>query len=91
MHQSQFSPYRFLQPTPKDRRYQRSLIVKSELGIRSYSELVAYVFRNNGYSSLSEGRFLSFLVVNGLAYKMIPKEIGNSDFFKVEKEFYILK
>ena len=82
---------KIVSPDYKDRRYQRSLIVKSELGIRSYSELVAYVFRNNGYSSLSEGRFLSFLVVNGLAYKMIPKEIGNSDFFKVEKEFYVLK
>jgi hypothetical protein len=78
-------------PDYKDRRYQRSLIVKSELGIQSYSELVAYVFKRNGYTSLSEGKFLSFLVVNGLAYKIIPKEIQNSNYFKLEKEYYVLK
>ncbi|MDO4189683.1 MAG: hypothetical protein Q4E51_10115 [Lachnospiraceae bacterium] len=84
------SELKIISPDYKDRRYQRSFIVMCDLGIESYSELVAYVFKNNGYISLSEGRFLSFLVVNGLAYKMIPKEIGNSEYFKVEKEYYVL-
>ncbi len=79
-----------INPVNKDRRFQRAIIIKRELGINSYSELVAYIFKNKNYTSLSEGKFLSFLVVNGLAYKIIPKEIGNSDYFKIEKDYYIL-
>ena len=44
----------------------------------------------NGYTTLSAGKLLSFLVVNGLAYARIPKELETSGFFKVENEIYSL-
>lgn len=74
----------------KDKRYHRAFIVKDESNIKSYSELVALEFKKNGYQSLSTGKFLSFLVVNGLANATIPKEIETSGYFKIQKEYYIL-
>lgn len=74
----------------KDKRYHKSYIVKKEEKISSYAELVARVFKKNGYTTLSAGKLLSFLVVNGLAYANIPKELETSGFFKKEKEFYSL-
>ncbi|MDO4467775.1 MAG: hypothetical protein Q4C49_12360 [Bacillota bacterium] len=82
--------FKIISQENRDKRYHRSFIVKADSNISSYSDLVARVFKRNGYTSLSEGKFLSFLVVNGLANVVIPKEILTSGYFKFEKEFYIL-
>lgn len=74
----------------KDKRFHRSFIVKKASQIGSYAELVAREFKKNGYTTLSAGKLLSFLVVNGLAYARIPKELETSGFFKVENEIYSL-
>lgn len=74
----------------KDKRYHRSFIVKTATQINSYAELVARLLKKNGYTILSEGKLLSFLVVNDLTYAKIPKELKTSGLFKVEKEYFSL-
>ncbi len=85
-----FSDIKLIVPEYKDRRYQKTIIVSGEIDINSYPELVAYAVKKSGYKSMSEGTMLSFMIINGLTYKVIPKEIGNSKYFTVEKETYIL-
>ena len=77
-------------PENRDRRFSKVFFVRKESGIRSYPELVAYVFKRNDYTSLTESKFMSFLIINGLAIKMIPKEIINSNYFRIEKDCYTL-
>lgn len=85
-----FKDIKLIIPEYKDRRYQKTIILSDKIDVNSYPELVAYVVKKAGYKSMNEGAFLSLLVINGLAYKVIPKEIGNSKYFTVEKEIYIL-
>ena len=73
----------------KNRRYQRGIIVKKELGLYSYPEIVAYKMKLTGSEMMTESQFLSFLVVHNLARKVIPNELTNSDYVKKEGEYYI--
>lgn len=76
-------------PSMKNRRYQRGIIVKKELGLYSYPEIVAYKMKLTGSEMMTESQFLSFLVVHNLARKVIPNELTNSDYVKKEGEYYI--
>ncbi|MCR5206771.1 MAG: hypothetical protein K6E47_17210 [Lachnospiraceae bacterium] len=84
------SEYKFVSPDYRDRRYQRSIIVRKEERSASYAELVAKVFKEAGYSEMNESQFSSFLIVRGLAKQVVPQEIKSSGWFVYEKEKYIL-
>jgi len=58
--------------------------------LKSYPEIVAYAMISNDIQSMSESQFLSFLVIHGLARKVIPQELMNSDYAKFENERYIV-
>lgn len=77
-------------PLIKDRRYQKGIAVTTKSTLKSYSEIVAYVMISNDIQSMSESQFLSFLVIHGLARKVIPQELMNSDYVKYENERYVV-
>lgn len=78
-----------VQPSIKDRRYQRGIVVNKELGLNSYTEIVAYKMKSTGNEKMTESQFLSFLVVHNLARKVIPNELSNSDHVKKDGEYYV--
>ncbi len=82
--------YKLIAPDYKDRRYQKSVVVRKEEKSATYSELVAKIFKNAGYYEMNEGQFASFLIVHGLARQSIPQEIKSSGFFIYENEKYVL-
>ena len=74
-----------------DRRHVRGIIVYRKHGFREYSEVVAYFLKEKNITTISENSMLSFLIINGLTYKIIPKELFNSDKIKyVDGKFNIL-
>lgn len=77
-----------IQPAIKDRRFQKGIIVKKELKITSYSQVVARKMIATQNEKMTESKFLSFLVVHNLTRKVIPNELVNSDYVKKEGDYY---
>lgn len=77
-----------IQPTMRDRRYQKGIVVKKELNIKTYPQVVARKMVATGNGKMTESQFLSFLVVHNLARKVIPSELANSDYVKKDGEYY---
>ena len=73
---------RIVENDVKDRRFVRGLVIKKEMQIHSFAELVAFVLYRNNIKTISENKLLSFLVANNLTYKAIPKELYNSEYLK---------
>ncbi len=69
---------RIIDPRIKDRRYQKGIIVYKDSKLTEYPEVITYVLKQNGMTELSEGKLLSFMVTNGLTYKVIPRELYNA-------------
>lgn len=83
--------FRIIETRTTNRRYERGIIVYAESKFIEYSEVVAHCLKENGYTVISESQLLSFLIVNGLAYKMIPKELYNADKIKyVDERFMVI-
>lgn len=75
--------WRVISPKVRDRRYQKNVLVKEDCKIKEFDELIATVLKENGYKTISENALLVFMQVNGFAMKYLPKELFNSDYFKV--------
>ena len=75
--------WRVISPKVRDRRYQKNVLVKEDCKIKEFDELIATVLKENGYKIISENALLVFMQVNGFAMKYLPKELFNSDYFKV--------
>lgn len=83
---------RIIETRTKDRRYERGIIVYGDSYFREYSEVVAHVLKKNNITEISENFMLSFMIVNGLTYKIIPKEIYNSEKIKyVDENFVVIE
>lgn len=76
--------------TRTDRRYERGIVVYADSKFIEYSDVVAHCLKANGYTVVSEPQLLSFLIVNGLAYKMIPKELYNANLISYVDGKFIL-
>lgn len=85
-----FDEYKVLSPVVKDRRYQRGIIVKANLGLNSYDELVYNILIDDGKNEYTEIELFSLLSRKDLVYKKIPQDIITADFFKYRNERYIL-
>lgn len=82
---------RIIETRTTDRRYERGIVVHNESDLKDYSEIVAHYLKSNNITEISEAQMLSFLVINGLTYKMIPKELYNANRIKyVDEKFVIL-
>lgn len=74
-----FGEFEIIQPTMRDRRFQRGIAVRRDSGLTSYSAIIATKMKSLGYDALPESKFLSFLLVNNLARKVIPNELSTSE------------
>jgi hypothetical protein len=80
-----------IKPNMRDRRYQKGIVVNKESNLSTYPEVIASVLVANGMNDVSEGKLLSYLIVNGLTYKMIPKELYNCEAMKYKKGIFSIK
>ena len=78
--------WKVISPKMKDRRYQKSVFVHEGCKIKEFDELVAAVLKEKKYKNISENDLLTFLQVNGFAIKYVPKELFNSDYFRVTED-----
>lgn len=83
--------YRLIQPKAKDRRYIKSIIVKTNSNYQSIDELVRDELVLSSITNISEKNLLSYMILNGFARKAIPKEIYDSQFFEFDGETFIVK
>ena len=71
--------YKIIQPRRTDRRYERGLIISKDSEVTDYVDLVISVLNDMNYNVIAENELLALLVVNGLAWKMIPQEMYITD------------
>lgn len=80
--------FRVINPKNKDRRYQKSIIVEKDRPYTKFDEVVVEYLRKNNIMEISENNFLSFLILNGLVRKVIPKELQESQIINYEEGMY---
>ena len=85
-----FDEYNIIHPAITDRRYQKGIIVTKQSGLKSYSQVVANLMKTTGKTVMSTSQFLSFLVVNNLAIRVIPNELENSEYVKKEGDYFLV-
>lgn len=74
----------------KDRRYERGIIVYANSSLNSYEDIVISLMRSENISHLPESKMLSFLIINNLTYKMLPKELYEGNELKfMDGAFYL--
>ena len=84
--------WQIVSPQTKDRRYEKGILVRDNLNITAYDQLVAKILSDAGIYSLTASRLLSFLQIHQLTFKTIPKELEVSDYFAVsDDQFNIVK
>lgn len=83
--------YKIIETRMVDRRYERGIVIDATLDLKDYSDVVGHFLKKNNIYEISENGLLSLLVINGLAYKVIPKEIYNSEAIRYENETFILQ
>lgn len=83
-----FPEFEIIQPMMKDRRYQKGILVMRDDVLTSYPQVVSKKMKTSGYERMSESQFLSFLIVNNLARKVIPNELNNSEYIRKDGDFY---
>ena len=77
-------------PQIKDRRYQRGILVRSNINVNTYDQLVSAVLKENGITELPENDLLSFLMIRSLALRYIPKDLQTSSLFRYSEGVYYL-
>ncbi len=80
--------YKIIQPGKIDRRYERGIIVRSDSGVEDYIDLIVSVMKKFNISRMAENELLALLVTNGLAYKLIPKEVYMSEKIIYKDEYF---
>lgn len=75
-------------PQIKDRRYQRGILVRSDINVNTYDQLVSAVLKENGITELPENDLLSFLMIRSLALRYIPKDLQTSSLFRYSEGVY---
>ena len=81
---------RIIEPRISDRRYERGIIVYNDSDFEDYSDIVVHYMKQKEYTTLSEAHMLSFVVLNGLAHKTIPKELYNGEKIKFKDDKFII-
>jgi len=77
-------------PQIKDRRYQRGILVRNEVNVNTYDQLVSAVLKENSITELSENDLLSFLMIRSLALRYIPKDLQTSSLFRYSEGVYTI-
>lgn len=74
--------YKIICPKNKDRRYQKSILVKQESECINLDDLVVDCLKQSGITEITENNLLSFLLINGVIRKVLPKELYDSSKMK---------
>ena len=82
--------FKIIETRSKDRRFERGIVLDADSEINDYVDLVAWLMKRNNFNMLPENKMLSLLVVNGLTYKMIPRDVYLSDKLIYKDEFFEL-
>lgn len=82
--------YNIIDPQIKNRLYEKGVIISKDLDIQDYSQLVIHIIKSLNRTSISEEELSSLLIIKGLTYQNIPKEIYNSNKLSYKNNtFYI--
>ena len=82
--------YKIINPKIRDRRYQKSIIIEDNSSCSNLDDVVVKYLKANEISEISESNLLSFLIINGLVRKIIPKELYESSVLNYKNgKFYI--
>ena len=83
--------WHIVSPQFKDRRYQKGILVKNEISITAYDELVSTVLKEHNVESISENDLLSFLMIRSLSFRYVPKDLKTSPLFNYSEGIFIVK
>lgn len=70
--------FRLVSPAIRDRRYNKEIIVLNDSAYYHLDDVVYDLLAKNGIKVIDESNLLSFLVINHLVSKVIPKELVDS-------------
>lgn len=84
--------FKIIEPSTADRRYERGILVDASSSISSYEEFIADLLIQSNQREISEKDMNNWLIMNDLAYKVIPRDLYIGSLFKFKNEkFYVLK
>ena len=82
--------FRLVSPAIKDRRYNKEIIVPKDLNYYHLDDIVYALLESNGINFIDESNLLSFLVINHLVSKVIPKELFDSKILNYSDGYFKL-
>ncbi len=80
--------FRLVSPVMKDRRYNKEIIVPKESSYNRLDDIVYDLLSKNGINFIDESNLLSFLVINHLVSKVIPKELLDSKILNYSEGYF---
>ena len=78
-------------PKMKDRRYQRGILVRDNVLISAYDELISCVLNEQNINSISETDLLGLLQIHSLVCSYLPKELQHSEYLAYSDGMYSVK
>ena len=69
-------------PQMKDRRYQRGILVRDDVPVYAYDELISKFLKEHGVVAIAEDDLQDLLQIHSLIYNYLPKELQKSSRFK---------
>lgn len=82
--------FRLVSPTIRDRRYNKEIIVSKDSNYYHLDDIVYTLLEKNGINFIDESNLLSFLVINHLVSKVIPKELFDSKILNYSDGYFKL-
>ena len=70
--------FKLVSPAIKDRRYNKEIVVPQASSYNNLDDIVYDLLKKTGMNFIDESNLLSFLVINRLVSKIIPKELMDS-------------
>lgn len=71
--------FSIIEPSAKDRRYVKTIIIDSNMKIDNYQDLIIYLLKLEKISEISKADLFKFLLDRNLTTKLIPKDIYDSE------------
>lgn len=82
--------FRLVSPAIKDRRYNKEIIVPKDSNYYHLEDIVYTLLEKNEINFIDESNLLSFLVINHLVSKVIPKELFDSKILNYSDGYFKL-
>lgn len=79
-----------IEPRIRDRRYERGIVVTFDSGMQDYIDVIVHMLNKMNIKEISENNLCTLLVLNGLAYKMIPHEVYVTERIVYKEDKFII-